>query len=235
MGKERYSHSGDKKEIRLSKSAHKHIRFVKQEGDKKGALEFKEKELERKRVQQRRELEELERGLKEESDPYKIAEIKFTTPWLKEKLGDITKDERKNDIKKIITGLEPDIFKKFVMEENGSGKTKVREIIDKIFPRDESLNKLEELEIKQMGEKYLSSEEVLEIKFTSIWLEVKLGKIVNDEERFKKIINVYKSHPDIVEAFKKDKAKKIIDSLFPSEKPRVGRGAKSFKVADRKY
>jgi len=234
MNKERYPHSGSKEEIRLSKSARKHIRLLKQEKDTEGALEFKEKELERKKAQQRRELEELERRLKEESDPYKIAEIKFTTPWLKEKLGDITEHERKKDIKNIITGLEPDIFKKFVMGENGNGKTKAREIIDKIFLRDESLNKLEELEIKQMGEKYLSPEEALEIKFTRIWLEVKLGKVVKDEERFEKIINVYKSYPDIAEAFKRDKAREIIKSIFPWEGPKVGRGAKSFKVTDRK-
>jgi len=234
MNKERYPHSGDKKEIRLSKSARKHIRLKKQEKDFDGASDFKERELEKKKAQRRRELEELERRLKEESDPYKIAEMKFTAPLLKEKLGDITEDERKKDVKKIITDLEPDIFKKFVMGENGNGKTKVREIIDKIFPRDEFLNKLEELEIKQMGEKYLSPEEALEIKFTSIWLEVKLDKIVKDEERFEKIINVYKSYPNIAEAFKRDKAREIISSLFSSEKPKVGRGVKSFNVADRK-
>jgi len=235
MNKERHSYSGGKKEIRLSPGARKHIRLMKQGGDTKGAWGFREKELEEKRAQQRRELEELERRLKdkEESDPYKIAEMKFTTPWLKEKLGDITGDERKKDVKKIITGLEPDIFKKFVMGENGNGKTKAREIIDKIFPREESLNELEELEIKQMGEKYLSREEALKIKFTHIWLEVKLGKIVEEEERFKKIINVYKSYPDIAEAFKRDKAKEIINSLFPSEKPKTG-GVGRCKVATRK-
>lgn len=303
MNKEKHSYSGIKEETRLSKSALKHIRLVKQGGDTKGALEFREKELERKEAQKRGGLKKLERRLKEESDPYKIAEMRFTTPWLKEKLGDITEDERKNDVKNIITGLEPDIFnwfviekngkgrtrlreiidrilplakeplrelteleiklmakerftleenikteftlpwlkeklgkitenerkkdvkniitrfepdifKKFVMEKNGNGKTKAREIIDKIFPRDESLNELEELEIKQMGEKYLSSEEALEIKFTRIWFEVKLGKIVKDEERFERIINVYKSYPDIAEAFKKDKARKIINRIM---------------------
>ena len=233
MNKERYSYSGGKKEIRLSKGARKHIRLKKQEKDFKGALEFKEKEIERKKAQQRRELEELERRLKEEADPYKIAEMKFTAPWLKEKLGEITEDERKKDVKKIIIGLEPDIFKKFVMGENGNGKTKAREIIDKIFPREKSLNELEELEIKQMGEKYLSPEEALEIKFTSIWLEVKLGKLVKEEERFEKIINVYKSYPDIAEAFKRDKAREIINSLFPSGRPKTG-GISRCKVANRK-
>ena len=305
MNKERDSYSGSKKEIRLSKSTLKHIRLLKQEKDTDGAFEFREKALERKKAQQRRGLEKLERRLKEESDPYKIAEMKFTTPWLKEKLGDITEHERKQDIKKIITGLEPDIFKwfmiekngkgrtrvreiinriapsakeplrelteleiklmakerftpeenikteftlpwlkeklgditvnerkknlkeiiiqlepdifkKFVMEKNGNGKTKAREIIDKIFPRDESLNELEELKIKQMGEKYLSPEEALEIKFTCIWLEVKSGEIVKDDERFEKIINLYKSYPGIAEAFKKDKARKIVDKIMPS-------------------
>ena len=119
------------------------------------------------------------------------------------------------------------------MEENGNGKTKVRGIIDKIFPREESLNKLEELEIKLMGEKYLSPEEAIEIKFTSIWLKVKLGKIVEDEERFEKIINVYKSYPDIAEAFKRDKAQEIINSVFSWKKPKSG-GVGRCKVANKK-
>jgi len=234
MNKERYPYSDGKKEIRLSKGARKHIRELKPQ-DREKAFQFREEALKRKKEQQCRELEELEKRLKEESDPYKIAEMKFTTPWLKEKLGEITEDERKKDVEKIITQVEPDIFKRFVLGKNGNGKTKVREIIDKIFPRDESLNELEELEIKLMGEEYLSPEEALEIKFTHIWLEVKLGKIVKDEERFEKIINVYKSHPDIVEAFKRDKAKEIVNSLFPSEeRRRAGRGAKSFEAANRK-
>lgn len=235
MSKERYPYSGGRKEIRLSKGIRKHIRLIKQGGDDTGrALEFREKEVEKKRAQQRRELQELEKRLKEESDSYKIAEMKFKTPWLKEKLGDITEDERKKDVKKIITGLEPDIFKKFVMEENGNGKTKVREIIDEISPREKFLNELEELEIKQMGEKYLPPEEALTIKFTHIWLEVKLGKLMKDEERFKRIINLYESYPaDITEVFKRDKAQKIIKSLFPREEPNPG-GIKRCKVANRK-
>jgi len=323
--KETYFYSGgkQKEKIRLSKSTRVHVRHLRQEEKFDKALEFKEKALESKKKQQRGGLENLEGRLKKELDPYKIAEMKFTIPWLKEKLGDITLNERKKnlkeiimkfdqdtfkkfmvekngkgrtkvreiidkkimpsakeplrecteleikqmakerfnpeeniktefalpwlkeklgditeyerkkDIKKIITGLEPDIFKKFVMEENGNGKTKVREIIDKIFPREESLNELEELEIKQMGEKYLSSEEALKIKFTHIWVEVKLDKIVKDEERFKKITNLYKSYPDIAEAFKRDKAKEIINNLFPRENSK-NRGIGHFAGANKK-
>jgi len=196
-------------------------------------LAFKKKEIIKKEEQKRRELEKLERRLKEEVDPYKIAEMKFTIPWLKEKLGDITEDERKKDVRNIITQFKPDIFEKLFMERDGTGKTKVREIINEILPDNEYRRELEELELKQIGEKYLSPEETLEIKFTHIWLEVKLGKL-EEEERFEKIMKLYKSYPEeITKKFKEDKARQIISNLFP-ERKKISRGAGSFKVADRR-
>jgi len=220
-----------KEKIKLPKSVRRHISDLKAQGRKEEAFQFREEALKRKREQKlklrkeleklnlRREVEELEKRVKEEEvpDPFKLAEVEFTIPWLKNKLGDITNNERKESIKSILTQLEPDVFSKFVREKNGSGKTKVREIIDRMIPsKEEMWREFTELEVKLMVKERFPPEEAIETEFTFVWLGEKL-ELFTPEERRDKISDLYEEYsPDVTKEFIKEKAKNIVDRIMPS-------------------
>jgi len=206
-----------------------HIRELKKRGEEVQAFEYRKGALrEKKETQLREGLKGLEKTLKEEGIPdlcVKTA-VEVVETWSKNKLlGEITDEERKKELEKTIKKYGPQAFEWLIREKTGSGKTRIREIIDMMLPSaDEKEKEFTELEIKLIGKEWLSPQEAIKKEYTFIWLGNIMG-FYSDVKRKKEIERIFHQYgSDVFDWFAKEKtngrktrAREVIDRMLSPE------------------